>query len=198
MRVGGLRSVAGSDTILPMKKEDRIAYDRHAYGVDLPGEPILFYNDWSDPWSVFSNFSDHSVILRNPWTHEPFTYATGEHRYQALKATTEKDHDYVALVNNPSSAKKRGREIDLREDWGNDYSDICWYVMLETVIAKTVQNHDVFTQLVLSTGSLIYEDSPTDDIWGVRYRDDWRGKNLLGRAWMEAREHVWRFNPHPG
>lgn len=34
----------------------------------------------------------------------------------------------------------------------------------------------------------IYEDSPTDDIWGWRFQQSYTGKNLLGRCWMDVRE----------
>lgn len=33
----------------------------------------------------------------------------------------------------------------------------------------------------------IWEDSPTDDIWGIRHGPNYLGKNLLGKAWMNAR-----------
>lgn len=158
-------------------------------------EPVLFYSS-GDEWGMFSNFSRHPVVLPHPWSGQPVRYATSEHRYQALKATKESDHDWVAgLLDNdiisPSESKDRGgpKGIRLRTDWGDNYHDLCYYVMLEVIMAKVLQ-HPVMGELLSDTGGRpIYEDSPTDAIWGVRfnYKRDYSGKNLLGRALMETR-----------
>lgn len=44
-------------------------------------EPVVFYGGNG------SNFSRHKVRLLNPFTGRPFDYPTGEHRFQAMKAT---------------------------------------------------------------------------------------------------------------
>lgn len=162
-----------------ISKEERLQLDEAE-------DPVLFYSA-GDLWGQFSNFSFHAVTLPHPFTHEPFTYATGEHRFQAMKGTNRQDHDYVAKAESPSATKGRGREILLREDWGNTEGAICWYVMLETVLAKALQHWDVRDTLFATGDRHIYEDSPSDDIWGWRYRYSYSGKNLLGRAWMHAR-----------
>lgn len=150
-------------------------------------EPILFYSK-KDEWNEFSNFSYHSVTLPNPWTREIVTYRTGEHRYQALKAANEDDHDWVFEANRPTEAKDRGRVVSLLDGWGNSYNSLCYWVMKETALAKAIQHQDVYDRLVDSVGRPIYENSPTDDIWGIRYAQSYNGKNLLGRAWMEVRQ----------
>lgn len=112
---------------------------------------------------------------------------TREHRFQAMKGTNQKDHDYVAGSSGPGEAKRRGRAIWLRPDWGNDINQVCWYVMMEGVLA-TVMQHDDVAQGLEDTGErVIYEDSPTDDIWGWRKDGNHEGRNLLGLAWMQAR-----------
>lgn len=167
-----------------MNREDRLIQD----GVE--GEPLLFYGQRNEHgWA--SNFSRHGVRLMNPWTGQVTSYRTGEHRYQAMKATDRVDHDWVNDASTPGKAKDRGRTIRLREEWGADYGTFAWYVMFELVLAKALFYSDVKRALLATEDRHMYEDSPTDDIWGWRYENDYRGKNLLGRCWMGVR-HVIR------
>src|SRR5436305_3756958 len=127
-----------------MTKEERLLKD--GYGSDC--NPVRFFHpsDHCEPYGsvgVFSNFSQHAVELVNPWTGEVESYKTGEHRFQAMKGTSEIDCRYVMEASSPSVAKTRGREILLRDGWGNDYGDLCWYVMAELVLAKTIQHPSV-------------------------------------------------------
>jgi ribA/ribD-fused uncharacterized protein len=166
-----------------MNREQRLEADGYA-GI----EPVLFYRSKT----LGSNFSPHRVRYLDPWEGKPRVYKTCEHRYQAMKATTAKDHEYVCGYledpnNTPLSSKGRGREIKLREGWGEHYGDFCWYVMFEVVLGKTLQHAEVQRWLRSTGDRPIYEDSPVDDIWGWRYRDDYRGRNLLGRCWMQVR-----------
>lgn len=145
--------------------------------------PELFYRSKT----LGSNFSPHSLSLLNPWSGKAIRYKTCEHRYQAMKATNENDHDYVVAAGSAFESKERGREIELREGWGEHYGDFCWYVMFEVVLAKTLQHGEVRRWLMGTEDRPIYEDSPTDDIWGWRFENDHRGRNLLGRCWMQVR-----------
>ncbi len=63
-------------------------------------------------------------------------------------------------------------------------------MLYECLIAKVEFNPDLGKKLIDTMGSHIYEDSPTDDIWGWRYEQDHSGKNLLGECWMEIRDLV--------
>ena len=166
-----------------MKREARLEQD-------AAKDPILFYNQ-DDEWGVFSNFSEHGIWLPHPFTGEMVWYRTGEHRFQAMKGSTEKQHEYVRLQPSAYKAKEAGGprgNIELRQGWVSDYGNLPWYVMFETVLAKAIQVPDAAEALTLSGQRHIYEDSPTDDIWGWRYRNSYRGKNLLGRCWMQARD----------
>lgn len=144
-------------------------------------EPVVFYG------GPFSNFSRHPITLVNPFTGKLREYMTGEHRFQAMKARAPETHDRVCMAGHPAEAKRLGRELLLRDGWGEDYGDLCWYVMVETVLAKATQWADVREALRQTGTRPIYEDSPTDAIWGVRSGPTFDGKNLLGRAWMYAR-----------
>lgn len=166
-----------------MTREERLARDGFA-GM----EPVLFYGHRGTEWPYFSNFSRHSVWMIDPWTGKPTKYMTTEHRYQAMKSVDKEGHDYVWAAAGPGMSKKRGREVTLRDDWGETYGTFAYYVMLEAVMAKAAQ-HPCAKRDLLSTGLRpIYEDSPTDDIWGWRFENNHSGANLLGTAWMQVRE----------
>jgi ribA/ribD-fused uncharacterized protein len=158
---------------------------------------VTFYGHRDAMWGVFSNFSDHQVWLPHPFRDgELAPYATTEHRYQAMKATTADAHDAIRAQPTAYASKEAGGPrskvpgMVLRPGWGSNYGDLCWYVMFEAVLAKALQ-HDPMASALARTGSkMIYEDSPVDDIWGWRFHNDYRGKNLLGRVLMEVREVV--------
>lgn len=150
-------------------------------------DPLLFYKP-GDDYGFFSNFSMHGIELTNPWTNERQIYITGEHRYQAMKADSQEDHDYVLEVDNPGAAQRRGRQVNLREGWGEDIAGLGWFVMLELITAKAIQHPSVGEILLVTGDRVIYEDSPTDDIWGWRHGPSHMGKNLLGRCWMQVRD----------
>jgi ribA/ribD-fused uncharacterized protein len=159
--------------------EERLAAD----GFEAP--PVLFYRP-GDDWGWLSNFWRGDLALPDPFTGERRAYPTGEHRYQAMKATDRDAHDWVAAAPTPGEAKDRGRAVALRDGWGERYGDLCYLVMLELVLTKGAQYP--LREALAATGERgIYEDSPTDDIWGWRCGADHRGRNLLGRCWMQAR-----------
>lgn len=167
-----------------MTKEERLIKD------GAGDNPVLFYCQ-RNPNGKASNFSPHGMWLPSPFDSIPVWHKTGEHRYQAMKSTNEKSYEYVRRSPTASESKTRGREIELREGWGERYGDLCYYVMLEAVIAKVRQNKDVAAWLKATGDRHIYEDSPTDDIWGWRHRNSYTGRNLLGRCLMAVRHITW-------
>lgn len=154
-------------------------------------KPVLFYSS-RKPWGMFSNFATAFPIrMRHPFTGEEVIYATTEHRYQAMKATTMQEHEHVRTAQGPGEAAKRGRsEIALRPDWTSHKGGLSYYIMMESVFAKVARHSAVKSLLKRSEGRPIYEDSPTDDIWGWRYKEDHRGKNLLGEVLMDIRAYA--------
>ncbi len=165
-----------------MTREERLKQD------GVVGKPVLFFGARNEH-GAGSNYALCGMYLPNPFTGKNVWHPTGEHRYQAMKATCSDDYEYVRCASGPDPSKRRGREIPLREGWGERYGDLCYYVMLETVFAKVAQNPGVAKWLESTGGRHIYEDSPTDDIWGWRNRDDYRGRNLLGICLMEVRKY---------
>lgn len=153
----------------------------------LTKEPIEFYGKNCE-YNFFSNFSPHHLTLPHPFhPDEAIQYMTGEHRFQAMKASNEEDHDWIAAAVTPGDSKTRGRAIELREGWDTGLS---YYVMVETVMAKALAHEHILKALLGTNRRAIWEDSPTDDIWGIRYRNDYRGQNLLGKAWMQVRDQI--------
>jgi ribA/ribD-fused uncharacterized protein len=169
-------------TIELMTKDERLALDTAG------NSPIFFYNQ-NRPWGFLSNFSHHSIVMPSPWTGAPVLYKTGEHRYQAMKGSRQAEHDWVVEAADPSQAKDRGRAVRIWPDWGSDRTDRCYLVMTEVVTYKAMA-HKRIADTLRGTSDMIYEDSPVDDIWGWRYGNDYRGKNLLGLAWMQVRDYL--------
>ena len=166
-----------------MNREERLEHDKAG------DNPVLFYSQ-RDQWGCFSNFSNHGIQLPNPFRPgDNLLYITGEHRFQAMKAKTEKEHKKIAHAPTAARAKVLGgpHHCTLRDGWDSIYGALPWYVMCEVVIAKAIQNGEVLTALIATNDRFMYEDSPIDDIWGWRYRNSYNGKNLLGLAWMYAR-----------
>lgn len=108
-------------------------------------------------------------------------YPTVEHYYQASKASTEEDHEFVRLSPSPGEAKERGQKIPLRIDWEENKVSVMRYAL-----EAKFQNTGLRTAL-LETGDLQLEEGNTwgDTFWGVCRG---KGQNYLGRLLMEIRE----------
>lgn len=130
----------------------------------------------------FSNFVGTPFVIDDPWRPgKRFLYKTVEHYFQAAKATSADEHDWIAYANSPSLAKQRGRKVSLRSDW----EEVKYDVMLTGLRAKFLD--PTYSKFLLDTeDAIIREDSPTDFEWG--YRNN--GKNLLGKALMQIREEL--------
>lgn len=134
-------------------------------------------DSFSGRYECFSNFSAHPVGQ----------YATSEHGFQARKATNKRDHDYVASAASPASAKWRGRQIELRDDW----DEVKDNEMLHVVFDKFLQHRDIGDVLVSTEGMLLIEGNyHRDAYWGkVRGKNgEWVGKNVLGITLMVVRK----------
>ena len=166
-----------------MTREERLAKE------GIRGEPVLFYSS-RDQNGIGSNFSRHGMVLSHPYLPTTAWYATGEHRYQAMKAIDADAHEKIRMATGPGEAKRFGGQTILRPGWGSSYGDLCYYVMLEVILAKVQQNREAAVWLAKTEDRFIAENSPTDDIWGWRFGGDYRGRNLLGRCWMDVREFL--------
>ena len=96
------------------------------------------------------------------------------------------------------------REIKAMGRAVKNYDDAVWSkirynVVKQGIELKVVQNENLM-QLLMSypVDTIFVEASPYDRIWGVGMPvcpevynpSNWRGKNLLGKAWQEVRKEL--------
>jgi hypothetical protein len=127
-----------------------------------------------------SNFSPHSVVYNG------VKYKTSEHAFQAAKAASKKEHDWVADAVSPLEAKRRGRKVKLKPYW----DEVRDAVMLKVVLDKFWQNEDIAEKLVNTDEAFLIEGNNWhDDYWGMVKDADgnWRGRNQLGKTLMSVR-----------
>ena len=84
----------------------------------------------------------------------------------------------------PSSAKRKGRRVKLRDDW----EEVKDQIMYEIVLNKFSQNEELRKKLI-ATGDEYLEEGNTwhDTYWGVC---NGKGKNKLGKILMQVREEL--------
>jgi ribA/ribD-fused uncharacterized protein len=109
--------------------------------------------------------------------------------FQAMKATTTEDQEYVQAVNDPREAKKRGHEIKLREDWE--------VIKVPTMLALLRLKFKIpeMERKLLDTGhlELIEGNWWHDNEWGDCTCGKCsliRGRNLLGQLLMHVRKEI--------
>lgn len=131
-------------------------------------------------YRFLSNFYEGGPIC-----YRGYAYKTAEHAFQAAKAKSPIDGEYVALAATPSEAKRRGRNVNLRPDWEFAKDRI----MYEIVHEKFFQNGELARQL-MATGN---EDLVEVNTWNDRY---WgtdplgKGQNKLGKTLMKVRSEL--------
>ncbi len=111
------------------------------------------------------------------------TYQNNEAAFQSAKVTDKNIRkEFTSL--NPSDAKKKGRRVQLRENWDSIKFDI----MYDIVKRKFTQNPDLMAKL-LSTGNAYLEEGNTwgDRTWGTV---NGKGRNNLGIILMRVRDEL--------
>lgn len=131
-------------------------------------------NEFRGKYYFLSNFYE------SPVTYEGITYRNNEAAFQAAKVTDTNVREKFSNLD-PSSAKRKGRNVQLRHGWDQIKFDI----MYEIVKAKFEQNHELREKL-LSTGDSHLEEGNTwgDRIWGTV---SGKGQNNLGKILMRVR-----------
>jgi ribA/ribD-fused uncharacterized protein len=125
-------------------------------------------------YSFLSNF-----YLRR-FVYKSFMYSSAEHAYQGAKCMVRQDHDTIAQIQSPASAKKLGKLFQIRPNW----DQIKISLMKEILMAKF--SYSRMQQLLLATGDeeLIEGNTWYDTFWGVC---NGVGENHLGKILMEIR-----------
>jgi ribA/ribD-fused uncharacterized protein len=129
---------------------------------------------------VIARFEGEHRFLSNFWVHEDGLSV--EHFFQAGKAKTREDWDYVMASETPGRAKRRGREIALREDW----DDIRIETMMYLVFMK-FKNPGLREKLLATGDAILIEGNHWGDtFWGVDIETG-EGENHLGVILMDVR-----------
>lgn len=136
---------------------------------------------------MINEFKGNYFFLSNfyiaPVTYNGLTFQSNEAAFQAQKTLNEgQRRKFTRLA--PSNAKKKGKNVPLREDW----EKIKDKIMYEICLAKFSQNEDL-KKCLLNTGNeeLIEGNTWHDTYWGICNR---RGKNKLGKILMRVREEL--------
>ena len=130
-----------------------------------------------------SNFYNAKV------TWEGITYLNNESAFQSAKVT---DYDTRLKFANldPSSGKRKGRNVQLRHGWDNIKFDI----MYEIVKAKFTQNEDLKVKLLATGDEELQEGNYWhDNIYGncvCNKCKSIKGQNNLGKILMKIREEI--------
>lgn len=124
-----------------------------------------------------------------PITYEGITYQNNESAFQAQKTLNISQRQQFADLD-PSSAKRKGRHVTLRNDWEKVKFDI----MYKIVKAKFTQNEHLKTYL-LSTGDEYLEEGNTwhDNTYGncmCSKCKNIKGKNKLGEILIRVRKEL--------
>ncbi len=128
-----------------------------------------------EEYRLLSNFYPCDIEYKG------ITYKNNEAAFQAQK-DPRRCKEFASL--NPSAAKKLGRSVALRKDWG----EVKISIMADLLRCKFDQNPSL-KELLLQTGKkqLMEGNTWNDMFWGVSCKTG-KGRNVLGILLMKLRE----------
>lgn len=134
-------------------------------------------DEFRDKYFFLSNFYNAQVM------YEGLLYSNNESAFQSAKVKNIENRKQFCELD-PSTAKKKGRNVTLRNDW----EKIKDQVMEDIVRDKFTRNLELRDKLV-ATGDyeLIEGNTWNDTYWGVCKG---RGKNILGKTLMKIRNEL--------
>jgi len=147
------------------------------HGLDTENE-VFFYEQ---EFYVLSNFSSFQVDFQG------HTFQTSEHAYHWAKFPDSLVcSSLVMAAKSAHDALKLAHEYEefVRKDWKDVRVDI-----MRQILRAKVSQHPYVRKKLLETGDrTIIENSWRDDFWG--WGPNKRGKNMLGKIWMEVRSEI--------
>lgn len=116
---------------------------------------------------------------------------------KALLFNSPRSYGQIMLASDPKDQKWMGRMIKgfVQSVWDDHARDIVY----RGNYAKFTQHEDFKEKLLGTSGKLLVEANPRDDIWGIALdeydprrlkRATWRGKNWLGQVLTRVREDI--------
>ena len=139
---------------------------------------MIWFRKEHPKYGCFSNFH------YSPINMEGEVYDTVEHFYQAMKAKTIEEHEFIREATTPHEARKRGKNCELRDGWEEMKENI----MRDAVLTKFTQHEDLKEILLSTEDEELIEWAPWDKYWGKN--DSGQGQNRLGAILMETREKL--------
>lgn len=138
--------------------------------------------------TVIDSFSGQYAWLSNFYTApvplDGVNYLSVEHAYQAAKTLNPKLRLKIKLTSSAGSAKRLGRQLELREDW----EDVKLKIMEDLVYQKFTIHEGLRLKLVATNPAELVEGNHWGDtFWGVCKGE---GENHLGKILMIVRDHV--------
>jgi ribA/ribD-fused uncharacterized protein len=128
------------------------------------GDPpvISWFDTFEGPneYAYLSNF-----YVGAPLHFGPYTYLTGEHMFQAFKATNKRDHMRIVVCATPAEAKATGKRVlRLRPDWERVKFDV-----MRLVLATKFRMDRAEGALLVATGDALLVEGTMwgDQVWGV-------------------------------
>jgi hypothetical protein len=136
--------------------------------------------EFKNEYAFLSNFYYSPFIIND------INYLTNEHFYQANKTVNKDEFQYVLDSDTPAIAKRRGKEINIAQNWDNIKNK----VMYIGVFNKFIQNNKLKFMLI-NTGNfkLIEGNYWNDKYWGICLKTN-EGENHLGKILMSVRRFL--------
>lgn len=140
-------------------------------------------NSFTGNYHFLSNFFLHSI------EYEGIIYPSVEHAYQAAKSLLSSEKIEIASLPTASAAKKRGREVKIREDW----DDVKLSIM-EDILRKKFSNIALKARLLGTGESELKEGNYWhDNFWGecsCTKCENAPKFNMLGKLLMKIRDDL--------
>ncbi len=128
--------------------------------------------EFKDEFRWLSNFWPAPVML------DGVQFDSVEHAYQAAKTTPENRQVFIGCT--PGQAKRRGRTVPIRPEWGSVKVE----TMRSLLAQKFAQGTELGNRLAALEGKITEGNDWGDTFWGVCRGV---GENWLGRLLMEQR-----------
>lgn len=135
-------------------------------------------DSFEGPFGFLSNFYPAPVEF------EGVVYPTSEHAYHAAKTLDLAQRALILRCATPSSAKRFGQRVSMREDW-----EAVKIETMEAIVERKFRTHPDLRVRLLATGTreLIEGNFWGDRFWGIC---GGQGRNELGKVLMRVRERL--------